>query len=58
MFVAVLGASNYTFVEATLGQELRDWIGSHNYVSLHLAAKRALLIEGRLTNRISPDDVV
>src|SRR5437870_6277279 len=29
VFVAVLGASNYTFAEATLGQELRDWIGSH-----------------------------
>lgn len=29
VFVAVLGASNYTFAEATLGQDLRDWIGSH-----------------------------
>jgi len=29
VFVAVLGASNYTFAEATLGQQLQDWIGSH-----------------------------
>ena len=29
MFVAVWGASNYTFVEATLSQQLPDWIGSH-----------------------------
>lgn len=29
VFVAVLGASNYTFAEATLGQDLRNWIGSH-----------------------------
>jgi transposase len=29
IFVAVLGASNYTFTEATLTQALPDWIGSH-----------------------------
>ncbi len=27
--VAVLGASNYTFAEATDTQQLADWIGSH-----------------------------
>ena len=29
IFVAVLGASNYTFAEATLTQTLPDWLGSH-----------------------------
>jgi transposase len=29
VFVAVLGASNYTFAEATWTQGLADWIGSH-----------------------------
>jgi transposase len=29
VFVAVLGASNYTFVEATWTQSLPDWIASH-----------------------------
>ena len=29
VFVAVMGASNYTFAEATESQELRCWIGSH-----------------------------
>lgn len=29
IFVAVLGASNYTFAEATLSQKLEDWIPSH-----------------------------
>lgn len=29
IFVAVLGASGYTFAEATLSQKLPDWIGSH-----------------------------
>ena len=29
IFVAVLGASNYTYAEATRSQALPDWIGSH-----------------------------
>jgi transposase len=29
IFVAVLGASNYTYAEATWTQSLPDWIGSH-----------------------------
>ena len=29
VFVAVLGASNYTYIEATWSQQLPDWIGSH-----------------------------
>lgn len=29
IFVAVLGASNYTFAEATRSQKLEDWVASH-----------------------------
>jgi len=29
IFVAVMGASNYTFAEATWSQKLPDWLGSH-----------------------------
>ena len=29
VFVAVLGASNYTYAEATRTQQLHDWIGAH-----------------------------
>lgn len=29
IFVAVLGASSYTYAEATWSQDLKDWIGSH-----------------------------
>ena len=29
IFVAVLGASNYTYCEATWSQSLPDWLGSH-----------------------------
>lgn len=32
LFVAVLGASNFTFAEATRTQTVRDWIGSHVHV--------------------------
>jgi transposase len=30
LFVAVLGASNYTYAEALPSQQLPDWIGAHN----------------------------
>jgi len=29
VFVAVMGASNYTYAEATWSQQLEDWIMSH-----------------------------
>ena len=29
LFIAVLGASNYTYAEASWTQGLADWIGSH-----------------------------
>ena len=29
LFVAVLGASNYTYAEATRTQQVPDWIASH-----------------------------
>ena len=29
IFVAVMGASNYTYAEATLSQKLEDWVMSH-----------------------------
>jgi len=29
VFIAVMGASNYTYAEATLSQKVEDWIGSH-----------------------------
>jgi transposase len=29
IFVAVMGASNYTYAEATLARSLPDWIGTH-----------------------------
>jgi transposase len=40
IFVAVLGASSYTYVEAQLHQDLPSWIGAHVPPSLSLAASR------------------
>ena len=46
VFVAVLGASNYTFAEATWTRSLPDWIGSHT---------RALAFFQGSTQLIVPD---
>jgi transposase len=48
IFVAVLGASSYTFAEATWSQALADWIGSHT---------RALQFFGGVPQIIVPDNL-
>jgi transposase len=48
VFVAVLGASNYTYAEATWSQSLPDWIGSH---------VRALAFLGGVPRQIVPDNL-
>lgn len=48
IFVAVLGASNYTFTEATRTQSLPDWIGSH---------VRAFKFFGGTTEIVVPDNL-
>ena len=48
IFVAVLGASNYTFAEATWTQSLPDWIGSH---------QRAFTFFGGVTETLVPDNL-
>ena len=48
VFVAVLGASNYTYAEATWTQGLADWIASH---------QRAFRFFGGVTATVVPDDV-
>jgi transposase len=47
IFVAVLGASNYTYAEATLTQRLPDWIGAH---------VRALAFIGGVPAQLVPDN--
>ena len=47
-FVAVLGASNYTYAEATWTQSLPDWIGAHTRVFRFL---------GGVPNTVVPDNL-
>ena len=47
LFVAVLGASSYTYAEATCTQSLPDWCGSH---------ERAFKFFGAVPIRISYDN--
>ena len=47
-FVAALGASNYTYAEATFTQRLVDWIGSH---------VRAFAFFGGVTAQIVSDNL-
>jgi transposase len=48
VFVAVLGASNYTYAEATWTQALPDWIGSH---------VRAFQLFGAVPELVVPDNL-
>ncbi|HXH55327.1 MAG TPA: IS21 family transposase [Gammaproteobacteria bacterium] len=48
IFVAVLGASNYTYAEATWTQTLPDWVGSHVRAFNYFKGVPALLIPDNL----------
>lgn len=48
LFVAVLGASSYTYVEATRTQKSADWIGSH---------RRSFEFFGGVTELVVPDQL-
>ena len=48
VFVAVLGASNYTFLEATMNQSLQHWITSHTHAFDFL---------GGVPRRVVPDNL-
>jgi transposase len=48
IFVAVLGASNYTYAEATQTQSLLDWLGAHT---------RAFTFFGGVPHLIVPDNL-
>ncbi len=52
VFVAVLGASSYTYAEATMTQQLPDWIASHVRCFEFLDAVPALLVPDNLRSAI------
>lgn len=53
VFVAVLGASNYTFAEATWSQALPDWIGSHVRAFQFLGGVPELVVPDNLKSGVS-----
>jgi transposase len=53
IFVAVLGASNYTYAEATWTQGLADWIGSHRRTFAFLGGVPELVVPDNLRAGVS-----
>jgi transposase len=53
VFVAVLGASNYTFAEATESQTLPDWLNSHVRAFEYFGGTTELVIPDNLRSGVS-----
>ncbi|HET90758.1 MAG TPA: IS21 family transposase, partial [Chloroflexi bacterium] len=53
IFVAVLGASNYTFVEATWTQGLADWLGSHRRCFEQLGGVPTLIVPDNIKSGVT-----
>ena len=53
LFVAVLGASSYTYAEATFTQRLVDWIGSHVRAFAFFGGVTAQLVSDNLRSGIT-----
>ena len=53
LFVATLGASNYTYAEATSTQGLADWIGSHTRAFAFFGGVSAMVVSDNLKSGIT-----
>src|SRR5262245_34208857 len=53
LFVAVLGASSYTYIEATWSQSLPDWIGAHVRAFEFFAGVPEILVPDNLSSRVT-----
>jgi transposase len=53
LFVAVWGASNYTYAEATLSQTLPDWIGAHRRAFEYFSCVPHILVPDNLKSGVS-----
>ena len=53
IFVGVLGASNYTYAEATLTQSLPDWLGSHVRMCNYFGGTSAMIVPDNLRSGVS-----
>jgi transposase len=53
LFVAALGASSYTYAEATWTQGLSDWIGSHTRTFAFIGGVPAMVVSDNLRSAIT-----
>lgn len=53
LFVAVLGASNYTFAEATETQSSRDWIRSHEHAFAFFGGVASAVVPDQLKSGVT-----
>jgi transposase len=53
VFVGVLGASNYTFAEATLAQKLVDWLASHSRMFTFFGGTPAIVVPDNLRSAVT-----
>jgi transposase len=53
LFVAALGASSYTYAEATWTQGLSDWIGSHTRTFAFIGGAPAMVVSDNLRSGIT-----
>jgi len=53
LFLAVWGASNYTYAEATLSQTLPDWIGAHRRALEYFGCSPRVLVPDNLKSGVS-----
>jgi transposase len=53
LFVAVLGASCYTYAEATETQKLHDWIGAHTRMLEYFGGSSALWVPDQLKSGVT-----
>ena len=53
LFVATLGASSYTYAEATFSQGIADWIGSHTRAFAFFGGVSAMVVSDNLKSGIT-----
>jgi transposase len=56
LFVGVLGASNYTYAEATRSQDLESWVGAHQRMLEYFGGSSEIWIPDNLKSGVSRAD--
>jgi transposase len=53
LFVAALGASSYTYAEATASQKLHDWVGAHTRMAEYFGGSTEIWVPDQLKSAIT-----